>query len=62
MTSACDECDDGHTEFVTGGDVPTLPLLPTRVPAPAPGDGHAPRWVPTNRETLIRVRAALRRL
>jgi hypothetical protein len=62
MTGTCDECGDAHMESGTAGGVPTPPLLPARVPALPSGDRHALRWVPTDRETLVRVRAALRQL
>ena len=62
MTNTRDERGDPNVECVPAGDSPGSPLPPPRVPAPPPAGGRPLRWVPADRETLGRVRAALRRL
>lgn len=62
MTNTRDERGDPNVECVPAGDPPGSPLPPPRVPAPPPAGGRPLRWRPADRETLARVRAALRRL
>ena len=62
MTNARDERGDPNVECVPAGDPSGSPLPPPRVPAPPPAGGCPLRWVPADRETLARVRTALRRL